>query len=54
MQSIGLVVLPLAMVLEITGNLGRAGGLSQLLIALVFGVTAFYVGRLLEGYAGST
>ena len=52
LQWIGLISLPAAMVMEITGHLGRAGGLSQLLVAMVFGATAFYTGRLLEGYAG--
>ena len=51
LQVLGLVALPVGMVMEITGQLGRAGGLSQLVIVMVFGFVAFYLGRLLEGYA---
>ena len=51
LQVIGLVVLPLGMFLELTGALGRAFGLSQMVHMLVFGLCAFYLGRLIEGYA---
>ena len=51
LQFVGLFALPAAMLLELTGLLGRAVGLSQLILALVFGAAAFYLGRLLEGYA---
>lgn len=51
LQILGLVALPVGMIMEITGQLGRAGGLSQLVIVMVFGFVAFYLGRLLEGYA---
>ncbi len=51
LQILGLVSLPVGMVMEWAGQLGRAGGLSQLLIVMVFGFVAFYLGRLLEGYA---
>ncbi len=51
LQIVGLVALPVGMIMEITGQLGRAGGLSQLLIVMVFGFVAFYLGRVLEGYA---
>ncbi len=54
LQWVGLIALPVGMCLEITGGLGRAIGLNQLVIVLVFGASAFYIGRLLEGYAGST
>ena len=51
LQIVGLVALPVGMLMELTGQLGRAGGLSQLLIVMVFGCAAFYLGRVLEGYA---
>ena len=51
MQLIGMIILPLAMLLELTGGLGRAAGLSQMVLMLVFGTAVFYCGRLLEGYA---
>jgi hypothetical protein len=51
LQLFALSVLPLAMVLELTDALGRSFGLSEMLIMLVFGVIAFWLGRLLEGYS---
>ncbi len=51
LQLVGLVALPVGIMMEVTGQLGRAGGLSQLLIVMVFGLVGFYLGRVLEGYA---
>ena len=51
MQLLGLTVLPLSVILELTGALGRSFGLSQMLIMLVFGVCVFCLGRYLEGFA---
>ena len=51
LQLVGLVVLPAAMFLELTGGLDRSFGLSEMLIMLVFGLAAFGIGRLVEGYA---
>jgi len=51
LQITGLVVLPLALILELAGQLGRSAGISQMVWMLVFGVSAFYLGRILEGYA---
>ena len=51
MQILALVLLPLAMIFELTGLLGRSFGLSEMLIMLVFGISAFLIGRILEGYA---
>ena len=51
LQLFALSALPLAMLLELTGALGRSFGLSEMLIMLVFGVIAFWLGRLLEGYS---
>jgi len=50
LQLSALVALPLAMVLELTGLMGRSFGLSEMLIMLVFGIAAFSLGRLVEGY----
>ncbi|MCA9170599.1 MAG: hypothetical protein KDB23_23130 [Planctomycetales bacterium] len=50
LQLLGLVILPLGMLLEVTGKLGRRG-VAELLIILVFGFIAFQTGRYLEGYA---
>jgi len=51
LQIVALVGLPIGMLLEISGVLGRSFGLNQLLIALAFGFAAFTLGRLIEGYA---
>ena len=54
LQIIGLVLLPLSMVLEMSGALGRSFGLSEMLLMLVFGASAFVAGRICEGYAKSS
>jgi len=51
LQVGGLVVLPLAMLMELTDALGRPTGVSDMVIMLVFGCATFYVGRIIEGYA---
>ena len=53
LQYVGLVSLPAAIFMELTGLMGRAFGLSQMLIMMVFGFCAFQVGRLLEGFGTS-
>jgi hypothetical protein len=50
LQLTGLIVLPVAMFMELTGNLGRKG-VSEMVIMLVFGAAAFGVGRIVEGYS---
>jgi len=50
LQIGGLVLLPVAMLLELSGQLGRRG-VAELLLMLVAGAAAFGLGRLLEGYA---
>jgi len=52
MQLSGLGLLPLFVVLELSGALGRDSGVAELLLAMVFGVAIFYLGRIIEGYAG--
>lgn len=51
LQIFGLVLLPLAVVMEMTGSLDRETGVSDVVIMLVGGAAAFYIGRILEGYA---
>ena len=51
LQLLGLFALPIGMLLELSQALGRSFGLNELLLVLVFGVVAFFLGRLLEGYA---
>ena len=51
LQYIGLAALPLAIFMELTGMLGRASGLSQMLLMMVFGFSAFHLGRYLERFS---
>ena len=51
LQKLGLLLLPLSIVMELTGGLGRSFGVSDMVVMLVFGASAFWIGRLLEGYA---
>ena len=65
MQIVGLVILPAAIVLQLIfddpdtneSKLERTGqdvfgfGVDGLLVAMIFGVCVFYVGRRVEGYA---
>jgi hypothetical protein len=50
-QIVALILLPLAIVLQLSGQLARSFGVSDMLVMLVFGVGLFYVGRLFEGLA---
>jgi len=50
LQFAGLLILPAAMCLELSGMLGRKG-VSEMVILLIFGVAAFGVGRIVEGYS---
>jgi len=51
LQLIGLAILPLSMVMELTGGLGRRVGVSDMVVMLLYGVIAFSLGRLLESHA---
>jgi hypothetical protein len=50
LQIAGLVLLPLAMLMEISDLLGRRG-VAEMLLMLIAGAVAFGLGRLIEGYA---
>ena len=52
-QQLALLLLPIAIVLELTGGLARSFGVADLLKALVFSIILFVFGRLIEGYARS-
>lgn len=54
LQIIALFLLPLAVVFELTGALGRSGGLADMLKIMVVGIVAFILGRLLEGYGSAS
>jgi hypothetical protein len=51
LQIFGLVVLPLAMFMQLSGQLQERIGVDRMLIMMVCGAAAFWLGRILEGYA---
>ncbi len=51
LQIFALILLPASMVMQLTGFLGRPIGIAEMLLMLIFGVVAFVLGRLVEGYA---
>lgn len=54
LQKFALLLLPLAVLLELSGVLGRQAGLADMLKMMVVGIIAFILGRMMEGYAGAT
>ena len=54
LQILGLAILPLSVLLELTKALGRSYGVSDMLVMLIFGFAIFYLGRVLEGYGQRT
>jgi hypothetical protein len=50
LQVLGLLLLPVAMLMEMSEMLGRRG-VAEMLLMLVAGAVAFGLGRLIEGYA---
>jgi len=53
-QQLALLILPIAVVLEISGVLGRSFNVADLLKALIFSVLLFIIGRMIEGYAAKS
>lgn len=49
LQIVGLGLLPLGTVLELSGGLGRRFGVADLLLMLVFGASLFWFGTILAG-----
>jgi hypothetical protein len=52
LQVAGLVILPVAMAMQVTGGIRAPTGsvtVSAMLLMMVFGVALFLIGRLLEG-----
>jgi hypothetical protein len=53
MQVLGLVILPAAMVMQLTSQMRAPtgmGSVSAMLVLMVFGVAVFAIGRIVEGY----
>lgn len=53
LQVIGLVLLPIACLAQLSDGIGRSYGLSEMVLWSAFGVAAFVLGRYIEGYAAS-
>lgn len=54
MQLVGLVVLPVAMLLQLTSGMRAptaSFSVSAMLLLMVFGAALFVLGRYIEGYA---
>ena len=51
LQLAGLALLPLSMILELSGVLGATFGTRDMLVMLIFGAGIFYLGRIVEGYS---
>jgi high-affinity K+ transport system ATPase subunit B len=54
LQHLALILLPVAIVLELTGGLRRSFGVADMLKMLIFSIVAFLLGRLIEGYAAGS
>ena len=52
LQFLALVLLPVAVIMELTGSLGRRG-LSDMLVMMLFGMGIFYAGYLLQAHSGN-
>jgi hypothetical protein len=50
MQLFGLMLLPLAVLLELSGALSRGRGVADMLIMMLVGGASFYLGWVMEGY----
>ncbi|MDX1945129.1 MAG: hypothetical protein SFU86_06965 [Pirellulaceae bacterium] len=53
LQVVGLVLLPAAMVMQLTGPVRAplgVGSVSAMLVLMVFGFAVFNLGRIVEGY----
>jgi hypothetical protein len=53
LQVAGLVILPVAMMMQVTGGIRAPTGgftVSAMLLLMLLGVSLFLIGRLLEGY----
>ncbi|HND52675.1 MAG TPA: hypothetical protein PLV92_09775 [Pirellulaceae bacterium] len=48
LQITALITLPLSMILELSGALGRRFGVSDMVVMLGYGIVAFLLGRALE------
>ena len=50
LQTAALVALPVSMVVQLAGGIT----LKEMLVLMVAGVSAFWLGRIIEGYAGGS
>ena len=52
MQVLGMIILPIGMLMELSGELEQniIAGVNDMLIMMCFGIALFGLGRILEGY----
>lgn len=50
MQLFGLTILPLGVMMQLSGVLGRDRGVADMLIMMLVGAASFYLGWVMEGY----
>lgn len=53
MQILGLILLPIACLAQVSDGLGRHFGVSDMVLWSVFGIASFLLGRYVEGFATS-
>ena len=51
LQLVGLIMLPVACLAQLSDGLGRHFGVSDMVLWSVFGIAAFVLGRYIEGYS---
>ena len=52
MQVLGMIILPIGMLMELSGEFGQniIVGVNDMLVMMCFGIALFGLGRILEGY----
>lgn len=51
MQILGLILLPVACLAQLSNGLGREFGVSDMVVWSGFGIASFLLGRYVEGFA---
>ena len=51
LQILALIILPMSIILQLNGLMGRTFGVNEMVLMMVFGILSFSIGRLLEGYS---
>lgn len=51
LQVVGLIILPVSLIIEASGGLGRDSGVGDMLVMMIFGAALFGLGRMIGSYA---